>query len=102
MGTMNIFKNYREYVKNNPEGYWFKRKMYGWGWTPVKWQGWAVIAVFLVFILLSAFSLGKTPTDSEITWYVIKIILAVVLLILICYKKGEKPKWQWGLSEEKK
>ena len=28
---MSIFKNYREYYKNNPEGYWFKRKLYGWG-----------------------------------------------------------------------
>jgi len=97
---MNIFKNYAEYIKNNPEGYWFKRKLYGWGWTPVKWQGWAVVAVFVLFILLTAFSLEKMPTDSEITWFLAKIIFLVILLLLICYKKGEKPKWQWGIENK--
>ena len=96
---MNIFKNYVEYYKNNPEGYWFKRKLYGWGWMPVKWQGWAVIAVFVLFILISAFGLGKIPTDSEIAGFTIKIIFSVILLILICYKKGESPKWQWGIKK---
>jgi len=98
---MNIFKNYVEYLKNNPEGYWFKRKLYGWGWVPVKWQGWAVVAVFVLIILLSALTIGKTPTDSEITWFTAKIILSVILLILICYKKGDKLKWQWGVENKK-
>ena len=98
---MNIFKNYVEFLKNNPEGYWFKRKLYGWGWVPVKWQGWAVVAVFVLIILLSALTIGKTPTDSEITWFTAKIILSVILLILICYKKGDKLKWQWGVENKK-
>ena len=93
---MSVFKNYIEYLKDNPKGYWFKRKLYGWGWVPVKWQGWAVIAIFVCFILSGALSLGKIPTDSEITWYAIKIIFSLILLFFICYKKGEKPKWQWG------
>lgn len=36
---MSLIKNCVEYLKDNPEGYWFKRKLYGWGWTPAKWQG---------------------------------------------------------------
>ena len=31
--------NFKEYIRNNPKGYWFKRKLYGWGWFPVKWEG---------------------------------------------------------------
>jgi len=93
---MNIFKNYIAYLKDNPEGYWFKRKLYGWGWVPVKWQGWGIIFIFVLCILLSALNLGKFPTDSDAVWFVAKIILSVILLFVICYKKGEKPKWQWG------
>ena len=52
---MNVLKQYIEYLKNNPEGYWFKRKLYGWGWTPATWQGWLVLAVFVVLMILNAF-----------------------------------------------
>ena len=33
-----MFKNYLDYIRDNPKGYWFKRKPFGYGWTPVKWQ----------------------------------------------------------------
>lgn len=26
---------------------WFRAKRYGWGWRPVTWQGWAVVAVWV-------------------------------------------------------
>lgn len=93
---MNLFKQYQEYVKDNPNGLWFKRKLYGWGWTPVKWQGWLVILIFVLFMFLNVSNLGQFPTDSETTWFLFRILISVILLIIICYKKGEKPKWQWG------
>jgi hypothetical protein len=34
---MKLFKEYTDYLKDNPQGYWFKRKLYGWGWTPARW-----------------------------------------------------------------
>jgi len=37
-----MLKKYIAYLKDNPKRYWFKAKMYGWGWTPVKWQDWLV------------------------------------------------------------
>ena len=87
---MSIFKNYREYYKNNPEGYWFKRKLYGWGWIPVKWQGWVVIFIWLLFFTFIILKL-------EYHWLarLIFIILSLAVLILICYKKGEKQVWEW-------
>jgi len=99
---MNYFKKYREYLKDNKEGYWFKRKVFGWGWTPAKWQGWFVLLAFVAFILLSSFDLTSNlePTDKDVTLFIIKTILSAFLLILICYKTGEKPKWQWGFPKE--
>ncbi|HEY5588828.1 MAG TPA: hypothetical protein VIK86_07725 [Candidatus Paceibacterota bacterium] len=100
---MNLFKKHIEYWKDNPNGYWFKRKLYGWGWTPVKWQGWFVIAIFLLFILVSSFDMKSNSgsTYTEITWFLFKVVLSVIILIFICYKKGEKLKWQWGLKNPK-
>lgn len=37
-----MLKEYLEYLKDNPKHLWFKRKLYGWGWVPVRWQGWLV------------------------------------------------------------
>ncbi len=92
-----MFKKYIEYIKYNPEGYWFKRKLYGWGWTPAKWQGWVIIAVFVAFIFFQAvmFDAGSQTKNDEIVFFT-SIGLAVALLIYICYKTGESPKWMWG------
>ena len=98
---MNLFKKYNEHWKDNPNGYWFKRKLYGWGWFPVKWQGWLTIAIFILFVLLSSLDLKSDSNlaDTKITEFLFKIILFVIILIYICYKKGEKPKWQWGIKK---
>jgi hypothetical protein len=65
---MNIFSEELKYLKNNPEGYWFKRKLYGWGWVPVKWQGWSVIAVWLLLVLAFAFTLDEQSPPKEIVF----------------------------------
>lgn len=94
---MNTIQKYIAYLKNNPEGYWFKRKLYGWGWTPARWQGWLVIAVYLVAVLLFALTIDKnSPTREIVFTSVLPILILTITLIRICYKKGEKPRWQWG------
>ena len=99
---MNLFKRYINYLKDNPEGYWFKRKLYGWGWVPVTWEGWLSIAVFALLIGWSAAGIvsNPTPTNDELTWFFGKIVVSVVAIIFICYKKGEKPRWQRGLPDK--
>ena len=91
-----FFKKYIEYFKDNPEGYWFKRKLYGWGWTPVKWQGWLVLFIWLAFFILAV-----KKMDHEGLKNIVFIIISLAILLLICYKKGEKPKWHWGPDDNK-
>ncbi len=86
--------NYIKYLKNNPKGYWFKRKLYGWGWVPVKWQGWLVILTWVVFLMTSVALIQEN--DHEIGKNVAMIIIFTLVLLWVCYKKGEKPKWSWG------
>ena len=45
------------YLKDNPRGYWFKAKLYGWGWVPVKWQGW--LGVVIGIAILGKMGSGK-------------------------------------------
>lgn len=101
---MSLLKEHIEYLKNNPEGYWFKRKLYGWGWTPATWQGWLVLAVFIILITLNAFRIdfnSHSASDTLINFISQTIILGA-LFIWICLKKAERPRWQWGLRDEEK
>jgi len=70
---------------------WFRRKLYGWGWTPCTWEGWAVLFVWVVFFILATQNL-----DHEWFKNLLFVVLSFAILIVVCYKKGEKPKWQWG------
>lgn len=80
------------------ENFWFKAKNYGWGWQPNSWQGWLIILIYIVFITYTLLNLN-TNTDFErsiIINFVPKFIISTILLLVICYKTGEKPYWRWG------
>jgi hypothetical protein len=70
---------------------WFKAKQYGWGWYPCSWQGCVVI---LIWIILFVFGILKM--DHEWLKNIFFIFIFTGILIWICYKKGEKPRWRWG------
>jgi hypothetical protein len=97
---MKFIQNYINYLRDNPRGLWFKRKLYGWGWVPVRWEGWASI---LVYVALLAFFATTVREDSSPYQVLLTFIAPVVLLTLgliwLCYKKGEHPRWQWGKEE---
>jgi hypothetical protein len=86
--------DYIKYLKNNPQGYWFKRKLYGWGWVPAKWQGWLVLLVWVILFTFSMIMIEEN--DHEIGRNLAVTFIITLILIWICYKKGEKPKWSWG------
>lgn len=80
---------------------WFKRKLYGWGWTPCTWEGWLVIFVYIILLLSLILTKkqdipGNPDSGSNFLVFATPIILLTISLIIIAYKKGEKPRWQWG------
>ena len=96
-----MFKRIIENYRNNPHQYWFKRKTFGWGWVPASWQGWLVTGVYgaLLFAIIRMQEkavAGNPDSGSNFLVFALPIILLTALLIYIAYKKGEKPKWQWG------
>ncbi len=101
-----MFKKYIEYLRNNPERYWFKRKVFGWGWVPATWQGWVVtvayVSLIITLVSMREASIPNNPdSGSNFLVFGLPCILLTVLFLYITYKKGEKPKWQWGLPKDR-
>lgn len=77
---------------------WFKAKNYGWGWYPSSWQGWVTLLSYFAFLLYR----GKETShmfdtaQSFAFRYSFETVFATILLIAICFLKGEKPEWRWG------
>lgn len=92
---------YIQYFKDNPKDYWFKRKIYGWGWTPVKKEGWITTLIFLIVLIADAYFLSTKPNPLpiDLALFFAIIVLAVIALIYVCFRKGETPKWSWGFKK---
>ncbi len=74
--------------------FWFPAKRYGWGWgVPSVWQGWAVLAAFAVLLVLDAAIF--LPSRRHIAFVAYSALLSL-LLVAICWAKGEPPGWRWG------
>jgi len=74
--------------------YWFPAKRYGWGWgLPNVWQGWVVMAVFALLVVVGAVFLLPSHGHGAFVAYA---VLLCVLLVAVCWAKGEPPGWRWG------
>ncbi len=95
-----IISIYIPYAEDNPEQYWFKRKLYGWGWTPVTWQGWFITLAYIALVIAFALTLDEnSPTREVVFTFVLPVSLLTITFLRIAYKTGERPKWQWGRSD---
>ena len=75
---------------------WFKRKTYGRGWTFGTWQSYLVMAVYVIlniYIFMVIDSGSHSGSDTLIN-FTPRFLLLTVALYLVCYLKGEKPRWQ--------
>ena len=73
---------------------WFRAKYYGWGWYPCCWEGW--LALF-IWAILFALIVGRAENETRIILKVfIPALILTIALIILCFIKGEKPRWRWG------
>jgi hypothetical protein len=76
---------------------WFPAKRYGWGWRlPRCWQGWVVLALFFVLLVTGPFLF---PPATDLVAYLMYVAVLSLLLIGVCWLKGEPPRWRWGNGE---
>ncbi len=78
--------------------YWFKPKRYGYGATPVTWQGWAVTVATLLAIVAVSMCLRLTAKNL---WTLAALLifdaLAVLVLVIVSRRKTDGEwHWRWG------
>ena len=74
--------------------FWFHAKRYGWGWgLPARWEGWVVLLGYGALIIGGIFLLMEQSRQLYCFGY---IGILTLLLLAICWWKGEAPRWQWG------
>ncbi|MFW6210254.1 MAG: hypothetical protein ACOC4E_02060 [Patescibacteria group bacterium] len=96
---MYLLEEYIAYLKDNPEGYWFKRKLYGFGWVPARRAGWLTLGLYLAFVfgLISVVPRNLSP-DAVVEVVVLPIVSATLLFFAVVWRTGESLRWQWSRS----
>ncbi len=65
---------------------WFDNgRRYGYGWRPIRWQGWATMGVFIILFL------AVTQITRNIVAIVVMTLGLIMLLVLVAYLTGGKP-----------
>lgn len=86
--------------KDKKPDIWFVRKTYGWWRTPATRQGWLAVWIYIAVIValstLLTWNSHQEPAAEMLRWYRIGVVVSTVLLLGVCYRKGESPKRQWG------
>ncbi|NDC74974.1 hypothetical protein EBZ70_06755 [bacterium] len=74
---------------------WFPAKRWGWGWgPPICWQGWVVLAAYGALMLTGGLARCRKPHFDQ--WFDVYVLGLSAMLMIICWIKGEKPRWRWG------
>ncbi len=85
--------------ESDQKEYWFPAKKYGYGWgLPVTWQGWIIFMIYLTLITVGIF-LFPISSKAGLLQYSIFTAVLTIVLIAVCWLKGEPPKWRWGNEE---
>jgi uncharacterized membrane protein YphA (DoxX/SURF4 family) len=78
---------------------WFAPKLYGYGaGLPISWEGWLVLAVYLLIVCGAAFALPLiTPIAESVAAIAVITIVATIVLLIICVRKTRGGwRWRWG------
>ncbi len=96
-------KPYFPDLSSRPGVLWFRAKRYGWGWVPVTWQGWAILAMYVYWIVSTVVFIDSSvhSVSDFLLQFIPKVYIVTVFFIIICYATGETPGWRWGRAKEK-
>ena len=80
-------------MSDGPE--WFAPKRYGYGATPISWQGWALTFVFVGVTILVAISFARRPVQL-----IAVVVPLTVAFMVICGRTTRGGlRWRWGEEE---
>jgi hypothetical protein len=80
--------------------YWFKPKSYGYGATPITWEGWAVTFLAAAFVAGSIVAMNLlVDTSNVVAWLVWAALIAAATwwFVQFCRRRTEGEwRWRWG------
>ena len=80
--------------------HWFRPKRYGYGATPVAWQGWAltlaVPAIVVVSILAMHVVAGRADALAWLVWAAFVAVLTVIFIRVSRTHTDGEWRWRWG------
>lgn len=79
----------------NDDGAWFLPKRHGYGaGMPIAWQGWAVLAAYLIVVISASFLFEPTP---YVLGAVLFVATAALLVVAAAKTRGG---WRWRSGED--
>jgi len=75
--------------------YWFKPKQFGYGATPVTWQGWAVTIGSVLIIAAATAWLTTLTAFSSWFWVAVLVDIAVIVGLLEITRRKTEGEWRW-------
>lgn len=83
--------------------FWFKPKTMGYGAYPVSWQGWALIAAFVVGDLALAYATlgpamfaGVPPGTTSLMLFLSGTVALTTAFLFVCRRKTDGTwRWRW-------
>jgi O-antigen/teichoic acid export membrane protein len=81
--------------------YWFRPKRYGYGATPISWEGWAVTLVGVALVAASTTVLVSHTALDPWFWAAVAVdVVVIVALVQVSRRKTEGEwRWRWGDSK---
>ena len=80
--------------------YWFKPKGYGYGATPITWEGWAATLAVVAVIAGSVVVMNRIVDRSNMTaWLTWAVLIAIATLWFIQFTRRKTDgewRWRWG------
>jgi hypothetical protein len=79
--------------------YWFRPKRYGYGATPVTWQGWALTFAGVLVIVAAAITFlgGHPPSRSALlAFFAVEAAVLAGLWVIVRRKTDGEWRWRWG------
>jgi len=80
--------------------YWFRPRRYGYGATPVTWEGWALTVGVAGVVILSIVAMNLLADRSNVVaWLVWVVFVAVVAFLMVQISRQRTDgewRWRWG------
>lgn len=74
--------------------YWFRPKSFGYGATPTTWEGWLVVAGFVIYLVGISWLIKEYSVDFFI------LLIAGIIGIFCISKAKTEGEWKWSWGDE--